>query len=800
MKNKFLIIFYLALFTDAFADNILIEAKNITLDKNRVTSIFENNVVIKTQDTVINADYVKYNKNTGDLFIKKNITAKDKKNNIIETDYAEYNELNKVFKSKGPTKIITSDNYIINGKDIIVNNFKKFIYSSENSIVTDEDGNQIYLENFEYQTDSNIFKSVGYVKIQDKINNNYEFSQIYIDTKKKEILGTDIKAFMNHDDFKINKKNNPRIFANSIKINEDKSTSFKKSVFTLCGYRKNDKCPPWSIQASKMLHDNKKKTIYYNNAVIKVYDIPIFYLPYLSHPDPTVKRRSGFLTPSFSDTQNLGSSVTMPYFFALNDDKNFTLTSRFFERENPLLVGEYNQALKNANFKADFGFTEGYKKTSAKKKPGDKSHIFTKFVKNFTGSNNSKNTIDLTTQEISDDKYLKLYKIDSNLVKYDTGVLKNTLDFTHEKDDFIFNFNTSIYENLGTGYEDKYEYIFPEVTIDKNLFNNNKFGNLDLQSKLKVRKYDTNKLTNFIINDFNWNSNDFLSETGIRSRILGNFKNINYEAKNIDLYKDAPTSELFGALGLLTELDLQKKEDNSTHILTPKILFRYAPGSMRKEDDDRGYILSPSGAYSMNRVNNINNFETGLTATYGFDYKINGRDKKFDLSVAQVINEKENKKYHSQTSLDEKISDLVGEAKYSFKDNYNLKYKFALDQNYNDFNFNEIGTDMKFGPVNFDFNYLQENKHIGNQDYFKTKIDIDYKESGLLSFETKRNLITNSSEFYNLSYEYINDCLRAGLVYRREFYNDSELEPENSLMFKVTLTPLGTIDTPSFSK
>ena len=800
MKNKFLIIFYLALFTDAFADNILIEAKNITLDKNRVTSIFENNVVIKTQDTVINADYVKYNKNTGDLFIKKNITAKDKKNNIIETDYAEYNELNKVFKSKGPTKIITSDNYIINGKDIIVNNFKKFIYSSENSIVTDEDGNQIYLENFEYQTDSNIFKSVGYVKIQDKINNNYEFSQIYIDTKKKEILGTDIKAFMNHDDFKINKKNNPRIFANSIKINEDKSTSFKKSVFTLCGYRKNDKCPPWSIQASKMLHDNKKKTIYYNNAVIKVYDIPIFYFPYLSHPDPTVKRRSGFLTPSFSDTKNLGSSVTMPYFFALNDDKNFTLTSRIFERENPLLVGEYNQALKNANFKADFGFTEGYKKTSAKKKPGDKSHIFTKFVKNFTGSNNSKNTIDLTTQEISDDKYLKLYKIGSNLVKYDTGVLKNTLDFTHEKDDFIFNFNTSIYENLGTGYEDKYEYIFPEVTIDKNLFNNNKFGNLDLQSKLKVRKYDTNKLTNFIINDFNWNSNDFLSETGIRSRILGNLKNINYEAKNIDLYKDAPTSELFGALGLLTELDLQKKEDNSTHILTPKILFRYAPGSMRKEDGDRGYILSPSEAYSMNRVNNINNFETGLTATYGFDYKINGRDKKFDLSVAQVINEKENKKYHSQTSLDEKISDLVGEAKYSFKDNYNLKYKFALDQNYNDFNFNEIGTDMKFGPVNFDFNYLQENKHIGNQDYFKTKIDIDYKESGLLSFETKRNLITNSSEFYNLSYEYINDCLRAGLVYRREFYNDSELEPENSLMFKVTLTPLGTIDTPSFSK
>ena len=67
-------------------------------------------------------------------------------------------------------------------------------------------------------------------------------------------------------------------------------------------------------------------------------------------------------------------------------------------------------------------------------------------------------------------------------------------------------------------------------------------------------------------------------------------------------------------------------------------------------------------------------------------------------------------------------------------------------------------------------------------------------------FEMKRNIITNSSEYYNLSYEYLNDCLRAGLVYRREFYNDSELEPENSLMFKITLVPFGDINSPSFSQ
>ena len=133
-------------------------------------------------------------------------------------------------------------------------------------------------------------------------------------------------------------------------------------------------------------------------------------------------------------------------------------------------------------------------------------------------------------------------------------------------------------------------------------------------------------------------------------------------------------------------------------------------------------------------------------------------------------------------------------------DNISLSYDFAVDQNYNEFNYNDLGLTYNFSNINIDLNYLEEDKHIGNQEYLKTKIDFSANKNSLLSFETKRNLIKNSSDFYNLSYEYINDCLRAGLVYRREFYNDSEIEPENSLMFKITLTPFGDIDSPSFSK
>ena len=796
MKNSFVLILCCLLLGAAVnAESINIKSKNISLDKNTQISIFENDVLITTEENIkIKSDYASYDRVRKFILLKGNISVIDNKNNIIETNQATYNENSQVFESVGKTLVITSNGYRLTGENIIFDNSKKIISSNKDSLLEDNKNN-IYLENFEYLINQNIFKSVGYVKIEDLKKNIYEFSQIYIDTKQKKILGTDIKAKINQEDFKINEKNKPRIFANAVQISEKKSL-FEKSIFTICDYRAEDKCPPWSIQSSKMLHDNEKKTIFYENAVVKVYDIPIFYSPKLSHPDPTVDRRSGFLAPSFQDTKNLGAAVSIPYFFNLAKDKNFTLTNQVYVDENPLFMGEYHQAFMKSNLILDFGYTEGYKKTSATKKPGEKSHLFSKFVSNFTTQNNFKNSIILTTQDTSNDKYLKLYKIKSNLVDYNKDILENSLDFTTEKEDFFFGFNTSIYETLKDNYDDKYEYIFPNITIDKNIFNNSN-GTLGLQTNFKAHNYDTNKLKSFFINNFDYSSN-FHSLGSIASgEILANIKNINYETKNVENFKDDFTSEIYGALGYLAKIDLIKENNEAKHLLTPKLFLRYAPGNMRKEEN--GSRLSPSKAFNLQRIDEADNFEVGLSGALGFDYNVNKNGRKLDFSVAQIINEKENKKRHSQSSLDEKLSDLVGSVGYNLNNKMNLNYKFALDENYSDLNYNEVGAFINFDKFSINFDYLKEAKHIGSQEYYKTKVDFLKNENGTASFQTKQNLITNSTEYYDLSYQYINDCLKAGLVYRREFYQDSELEPENSLMFKITLTPFGELDSPKLN-
>jgi LPS-assembly protein len=154
----------------------------------------------------------------------------------------------------------------------------------------------------------------------------------------------------------------------------------------------------------------------------------------------------------------------------------------------------------------------------------------------------------------------------------------------------------------------------------------------------------------------------------------------------------------------------------------------------------------------------------------------------------------------SSTSLDQRFSDVVGESKYNINNNVNLNYNFSIDQGYKNFNYSEVGSDFTFDKVKFNISYLQEKNHIGNQEFARSGFDLKLNNSSEIAFNTKRNLLTSSAEFYNLSYNYINDCLKAGIAYRREFYTDRDIEPVNRLMFTITIVPFAEINTPGISK
>ena len=801
MKNNyFIILIFLCITNFSLADELDIKAKNININKKTKITIFENEVEVRDQfNNLFKADYVLYDREKNFLDLKGNILSKDSNGNIFKASKATYDNDKKIFKSFGESNFETSEGYKIETSDIIIDNKNTFISSNKKTYVIDKDSNKIYLDNFEYFKKKNIFKSIGSIKIIDKFENSYNFTQIYIDEKKREIIGSDAKLYINNKDFKINEDNKPRVFANTINVKDNLST-FTKSNFTMCNYRKNDKCPPWELKAGKMTHDKIKKTIFYDNAVIKVYDIPIFYLPKLSHPDPTVKRRSGFLIPSYSDSKGLGSSINVPYFWNISKDRDLTINNKLFASEHPLFIGEYKQAFRNSNLTLDFGHTEGYKKASNTKKLGDKSHVFLNLLKNFNKTESINTNFEINLQHVSDKKYLKLYKIDSNLVNYETEVLENFIDYSIINDDknHFLSLNASANRTLADSYNDKYEYILPGINYEKQLFSD-KFGYGNFKSDLKIHNYDTNKYKRTLINNFNWEIDRPFSEKIFKGKILTDLKNINYDYDNVDGFKKDTNNELFGAIGYLAKLDLYKStSEGLNHLLTPKVLLKYAPNYMRKDEGEHN--LAKKNLFSLDRLQSEQNYEGGTNITVGLDYEINDDFNQTYFSIGQIISEKKNNKNMPDAlSLNDRFSNVVGNLNHKRGDNLKFDYNYSIDQNLKETNFNEFSMDYVNDNFNFNINYLQEEKISEDNEYVKTSFKYKKGDSGVFSLKSKRNLVTNSSEFYDLSYEYINDCLRAGLVYRREFYNDSELEAENSLMFKITLSSFGGIDSPGIN-
>ncbi len=767
--------------------------------------LFTFNYVASYSDELkINSSKMKLDKKTETLILEENIKVTDNKNNQLFAEFAKYKKDEGLLETLGKTKIITSEGFEIYGENILFDDKKKLISSDFTTKIIDRNDNKISVEMFNYLINKNIFFSKGKIKIEDSNKNNYNFSEIYIDEKKNTIVGSDVKAFLNQESIKISEENQPRIFANTISITEGES-ELEKGVFTYCKNRGKDKCPPWTLQSKKIKHSTTKKTIYYEDAVIKIYDFPIFYFPRFSHPDPTVKRRSGFLVPSLANSTTTGSGITIPYFFAISNSKDFTFTPRLYAKEKPLFLGEYRQDFKNSFLIVDAGYTKGYEKTSDKKTPGGRSHFFSRFNLDFMNTENKKSKMELNIQKVSNDTYLKIHDINTTLVEGNKNILENTLSYDLQYDDLFFGATVSAFENLSIEDNSRYEYLFPYLTFDKNILLSEKYGVFDLSSNLRVRNYEVDKQTEFFVNDINWKSNKWINKFGLENQFKGIIKSVNYNAENTEKFKNNKNnSELFGAIGYLTKLGLYKNDLNkkNSNLLQPKLLLRYAPGHMRKTESGR---LKYSNLFEINKINEIDVIENGLSASLGFDYKrslLNDdgstSEEKFTFSAGQVISESENSDIASSTSLDQRFSDLVGEAKLNLKNNLDLNYNFALDQNYKEFNYNEIGADLSVNKTKFNISYLEETNHIGKQEYIKTGINIDINDSGKLSFSTKRNLLSSSAEFYNLSYEYINDCLKAGIVYRREFYTDRDLESENSLMFKISLIPFAELNSPTF--
>jgi LPS-assembly protein len=129
-------------------------------------------------------------------------------------------------------------------------------------------------------------------------------------------------------------------------------TVFENGVYTACAPCKDDpkKPPLWQVKGARIIHDQQEKMLYFETAQLEFFGVPLAYLPYFSTPDPTVKRKTGFLMPGFTQTTGYGFGVDVPFYWAIAPDYDATFSPRITSRQGVLFQGEFRQRLENGSY------------------------------------------------------------------------------------------------------------------------------------------------------------------------------------------------------------------------------------------------------------------------------------------------------------------------------------------------------------------------------------------------------------------------------------------------------------------
>jgi len=797
MKNKLTSLFIMMVFIVSYNKQVnskefIFESEYIEIKNDGNTVEAKNGVKIIANNKIeITADESLYDKLNLKLFLKGNVVLIDRERDIkILSEEAIYEKINEKILSKGKVTAYLANDYKLYTENLEYSKIDKIIKSDFKTTLTDKFDNEIIASNFRYLDIDKIFYGDN-IEMTDENKHSYFFKKSIFSLNKETMLAKDIEIKFAKNTFN-NNNNDPRLKGSALSLNKEE-TIIDNGIFTTC--KINDTCPPWSLKSSKIIHNKVKKTVNYTNAVLQLYDTPVFYFPKFFHPDPTVKRQSGFLMPSMVSSNSGGSSIKLPYYNVISENKDITYSPRLYSNKDLLNQFEFRQIEKNYENNVDLSL----KKTNNSYK---KSHFFSNSKMDLSLNGFDQSNLEINLQKTTNDTYLKTDNIKASQ-NFNPSSLNSFLDFSASKEDLSIAIDFQIYENLSIEKDsDKYQYVYPNFSISKTLDTTlNEYGSFNYQASGFQKKNNTNISEISFKNDISFLSKPFFTKTGFANDFNLLFKNANRDSKNSSTYKNELSSNFYTSLILNSTIPLKKSSTHYESELKPKISLRLNP--MRSQnliDEDRRIDIV--NIFSNNRLGLSDSLEGGQSLTMGTEYNLNKKNGSefLKMSFAQIYRDINEERLPVKSKMNSKSSDVVGGIKFKPNNYINFDYDFSLDNNLKTSNYNMVKSTISINNFITSFEFLEEQNEIGNESYLSNETGYFINNNNKLLYKERTNRKTNLKEFYNLVYQYKNDCLVAAIEYNKDYYSDRDLKPTEELFFSLTIVPFANIGSPKISK
>ena len=201
-----------------------------------------------------------------------------------------------------------------------------------------------------------------------------------------------------------------------------------------------------------------------------------------------------------------------------------------------------------------------------------------------------------------------------------------------------------------------------------------------------------------------------------------------------------------------------------------------------------------SNLFSINRIRSTA-VEEGRSLTIGLEFEKQDivKEKIISFNLGSVIKDKKNSSMPAKSKLDQTRSDIVGDFAYHFNEYNKFTYDFSIDRDLDFSNYDAITTEFGNNKIVTSFNYVTENHDFGDSESLSNETNFKFNNDHSLKFQTTKDLKTDFTQFYDLSYKYEIDCLQATLQYRKKFFRDGNLIPDESLYFLIKFIPFAEL-------
>ncbi len=584
---------------------------------------------------------------------------------------------------------------------------------------------------------------------------------------------------------------------------EGARTDMEYAVYSPCQIDDSDtaRAPMWRIRARRISHDSDKRMMYYRHAFLEFFGVPVLYSPYISHPDPAVKRKTGFLAPEYGIGDKVGVRLGIPFYYAIAPDKDATIAPVLLTDEGFVVSSEYRQRTRRGRFKFSGSTGRVDERDDTGAETGDeefRGHVFGTGAFGF--GRGRQWGFDLALA--SDDTYLRRFNISS------LDTLTNRLYVEGLGGRRYAAANAYFFQGLeAEDQRSKIPIILPRIDymiIGRSLGNGSRVSlRANLLHLYRVDGTDSRRVSL----DAGWRMKR-ITNLGVVSTVNANLRGDLYHTNNLADPFDptAPVRSGFEArvlprLAFDWRLPLVRGDGRTRQIIEPVVSLVLSPNggnpSLISNEDSVSFEFDDTNLFSTNRFTGLDRWENGIRANAGLKmgiYGPGGRSVSVLFGAGYRLDS--SALFDHRSGLSGHRSDFVGRIHFAPSRFIDITHRFRLDQDSFRYRRNEVM--VSAGPRLFRFNArfidlddVQTSTGITNLKQVDGSVQLRLNANWSASGGVRRDLENAKAITTNAGILYRNCCIEFGITFNKRFTRDRDVEPSTSVNFRLKLVNIG---------